>query len=76
MRGISLWLLRRQTVGIAADRRGRRAGSGLTGEPARHRAVFAALPTASSAYILAMRMGGDGRERRLAHLGDARWARC
>ena len=23
--------------------------------------LFAALPTASSAYILAMRMGGDGR---------------
>ncbi|GAA5163688.1 AEC family transporter [Viridibacterium curvum] len=33
---------------------------GLTGLPRDMAVLFAALPTASSAYILAMRMGGDG----------------
>lgn len=34
---------------------------GLTGIAFATAVIFAALPTASSAYILAMRMGGDGR---------------
>lgn len=34
---------------------------GLTGIPADVLLAYAALPTASSAYILAQRMGGDGR---------------
>jgi predicted permease len=34
---------------------------GLTGVYFATAVLFAALPTASSAYILAMRMGGDGR---------------
>ena len=33
---------------------------GLTGTAFVTAVLFAALPTASSAYILAMRMGGDG----------------
>ena len=33
---------------------------GLTGVAFATAVIFAALPTASSAYILAMRMGGDG----------------
>jgi hypothetical protein len=33
---------------------------GLAGLPLQVLVLFAALPTASSAYILAMRMGGDG----------------
>jgi predicted permease len=34
---------------------------GLTGLNYQIVVLFAALPTASSAYILAMRMGGDGK---------------
>jgi len=34
---------------------------GLPSEQARILLLFAALPTASAAYVLAMRMGGDGR---------------
>lgn len=34
---------------------------GLSDEQARILLLFAALPTASAAYVLAMRMGGDGR---------------
>ena len=34
---------------------------GLEGVAFQVAVAFAALPTASSAYILAMRMGGDGR---------------
>ena len=35
--------------------------SNNAGKLAELRVLFAALPTASSAYILATRMGGDGR---------------
>lgn len=35
-------------------------GLGVSGEALKVLILFAALPTASSAYILAMRMGGDG----------------
>jgi len=61
VRGISLWLLAVKLLAlpvIAAV-----VGSRLDLEGLNYQVVvlFAALPTASSAYILAMRMGGDGR---------------
>jgi hypothetical protein len=61
LRGISLWLLAVKLLAlplIAAV-----VGRLLGLEGLNHQVVvlFAALPTASSAYILATRMGGDGR---------------
>ncbi|MFZ1445963.1 MAG: AEC family transporter [Candidatus Dechloromonas phosphoritropha] len=61
VRGYSLWLLGVKLLAlplIAAS-----VGLLLGLEAMNYRVVvlFAALPTASSAYILAMRMGGDGR---------------
>ncbi len=61
VRGISLWLLAVKLLAlpvIAAV-----VGGLLDLEGLNYRVVvlFAALPTASSAYILATRMGGDGR---------------
>lgn len=61
VRGVSLWLLivklgALPLIAIAAGR-----ALGLDGLNFQVAVLFAALPTASSAYILAMRMGGDGR---------------
>jgi malonate transporter and related proteins len=61
VRGISLWLLAVKLLALPliAAVVGRLLGlDGLNYQVA---VLFAALPTASSAYILAMRMGGDGR---------------
>ncbi len=61
VRGISLWLLTVKLLAlpVIAIIVGRAVGlAGLNFQVA---VMFAALPTASSAYILAMRMGGDGR---------------
>jgi malonate transporter and related proteins len=61
VRGISLWLLAVKLLALPliAAVVGRLLGlEGLNYQVA---VLFAALPTASSAYILAMRMGGDGR---------------
>jgi len=61
MRGLSIWLLlvKLLALPIVAIWAGRYAG--LSGLNFQIVVLFAALPTASSAYILAMRMGGDGR---------------
>jgi len=61
VRGISLWLLAVKLLAlpVIAAVVGRQLG--LDGLNYRVVVLFAALPTASSAYILAMRMGGDGR---------------
>ncbi len=61
MRGLSAWLLvvKLMLLPLAAAFIGRWLGlEGLYWQIA---VLFAALPTASSAYILAMRMGGDGK---------------
>lgn len=61
VRGFSLWLLAVKlfALPLMAVVLGRYFGlSGLNYQVV---VLFAALPTASSAYILAMRMGGDGR---------------
>lgn len=61
VRAISLWLLAVKLLAlpVIAALVGYRLGlEGLNYQVA---VLFAALPTASSAYILAMRMGGDGR---------------
>jgi len=61
VRGISLWLLAVKLLAlpVIAAVVGRQLG--LDGLNYQVVVLFAALPTASSAYILAMRMGGDGR---------------
>ncbi len=61
VRGISLWLLAVKLLALPliAAVVGRLLG--LEGLNYQVVVLFAALPTASSAYILAMRMGGDGR---------------
>lgn len=61
VRGISLWLLAVKLLALPliAAVFGRLLG--LEGLNYQVVVLFAALPTASSAYILAMRMGGDGR---------------
>ncbi len=61
VRGISLWLLgvKLLALPVIAALVGRLFGLG--GVNYQVVVLFAALPTASSAYILAMRMGGDGR---------------
>ena len=61
VRGISLWLLAVKLLALPliAAVAGRLLG--LDGLNYQVVVLFAALPTASSAYILAMRMGGDGR---------------
>lgn len=61
VRGVSLWLLLVKLVAlplVAIVAASQFALDGLNYQVA---VLFAALPTASSAYILAMRMGGDGR---------------
>lgn len=61
VRGFSLWLLlvKLLALPLIAVVVGRQFG--LTDLNYQVVVLFAALPTASSAYILAMRMGGDGR---------------
>ncbi len=61
VRGISLWLLAVKLLAlpVIAAVVGRQLG--LDGLNYQVVVLFAALPTASSAYILAMRLGGDGR---------------
>ncbi len=61
MRVLSIWLLlvKLLALPVVAIWAGRYAG--LSGLNFQIVVLFAALPTASSAYILAMRMGGDGR---------------
>ncbi|MGE5471883.1 MAG: AEC family transporter [Bacteroidota bacterium] len=61
VRGISLWLLAVKLLAlpVMAAVVGRQLG--LDGLNYQVVVLFAALPTASSAYILAMRMGGDGK---------------
>ncbi|HJW26304.1 MAG TPA: AEC family transporter [Rhodocyclaceae bacterium] len=61
VRGVSLWLAAVKLVAlpVMAALIGRLAG--LSGIGYQIVVLFAAMPTASSAYILAMRMGGDGR---------------
>lgn len=60
-RGFSAWLVAVKLLALPAIALGIGAGLGLSGLNYQTVVLFAALPTASSAYILAMRMGGDGR---------------
>jgi len=61
VRGISLWLLAVKLLALPAMAAVTGHLLGLSDLNYRVAVLFAALPTASSAYILAMRMGGDGR---------------
>jgi hypothetical protein len=61
LRGISLWLFVVKLLVLPGVAAGVGLLLGLEGLNYRIAVLFAALPTASSAYILAMRMGGDGR---------------
>ena len=61
VRGISLWLLAVKLLALPLIAAGVGRLLGLDGLNYQVVVLFAALPTASSAYILAMRMGGDGR---------------
>ena len=61
VRAYSLWLLGVKLLALPLIALGVGALVGLSGLNYQVVVLFAALPTASSAYILAMRMGGDGR---------------
>lgn len=61
VRGLSLWLLAVKLLALPVLAAGIGRLAGLDGLNYQVVVMFAALPTASSAYILAMRMGGDGR---------------
>ena len=61
VRGISIWLLAVKLLALPLIAAGVGRLLGLDGLNYQVVVLFAALPTASSAYILAMRMGGDGR---------------
>lgn len=61
VRGISIWLLVVKLLALPLIAAGVGRLLGLDGLNYQVAVLFAALPTASSAYILAMRMGGDGR---------------
>lgn len=61
VRAVSLWLLAVKLLALPAIAVVAGAGLGLSGLNYQVVVLFAAMPTASSAYILAMRMGGDGR---------------
>jgi len=61
VRGFSIWLLGVKLLALPLIALGTGALLGLSGLNYQVVVMFAALPTASSAYILAMRMGGDGR---------------
>jgi hypothetical protein len=59
--GLSVWLLGVKLLALPLIAAAVGAQLGLGGLNYQIVVMFAALPTASSAYILAMRMGGDGR---------------
>ncbi len=61
VRGASLWIAAVKLVALPLATLGLAQIYGLEGLNFRIAVLFAALPTASSAYILAMRMGGDGK---------------
>jgi malonate transporter and related proteins len=61
VRGYSLWLLGVKLIALPLVAASVGLLLGLDAMNYRVVVLFAALPTASSAYILAMRMGGDGR---------------
>ena len=61
VRGIALWLLAVKLLALPVVAAVVGYWLGLEGLNYQVVVLFAALPTASSAYILAMRMGGDGR---------------
>ena len=61
VRGLSLWLVVVKLLALPLVALVVGPLLGLQGLAYRVAVLFAALPTASSAYILAMRMGGDGR---------------
>ena len=61
VRGLSAWLLAVKLIGLPVVTVFVGHWLGLSGLNYQVAILFAALPTASSAYILAMRMGGDGR---------------
>jgi predicted permease len=61
MRGLSLWLLGVKLLLVPLVAVQAAHWFGLSGLNFQIVVIFAAMPTASSAYILAMRMGGDGR---------------
>lgn len=61
VRGLSLWLLAVKLLALPLIAAGAGRLLGLDGLNYQVVVLFAALPTASSAYILATRMGGDGR---------------
>ena len=58
---ISLWLLAVKLLALPLIALGLGQWVGLSGLNLQIVVLFAAMPTASSAYILTMRMGGDGR---------------
>jgi hypothetical protein len=61
VRIFSLWLLAVKLFALPLIALGVGLWLGLSGLNLQIVVLFAAMPTASSAYILAMRMGGDGR---------------
>jgi predicted permease len=61
MRALSLWLLAVKLLALPLVAIVCGRWLGLSGLNFQIVVLFAAMPTASSAYILAMRMGGDGR---------------
>jgi len=61
VRGVSLWLVTVKLLALPLIAAVTGQWLGLQGLNYQVVVLFAALPTASSAYILAMRMGGDGR---------------
>lgn len=61
VRGLSIWLSLVKLLALPAIAAVLGRLAGLSGLAYQIVVLFAAMPTASSAYILAMRMGGDGR---------------
>jgi predicted permease len=61
VRGFSVWLVAVKLLALPLVALAVGAQLGLSGLNYQVAVLFAALPTASSAYILAMRMGGDGK---------------
>ncbi len=61
VQGLALWFLAVKLLALPVLALAGGAWLGLSGLNYQIAVLFAALPTASSAYILAMRMGGDGR---------------
>lgn len=59
---LSLWLLAVKLLVLPLLAAAMASHFGLVGLNFQSVVLFAAMPTASSAYILAMRMGGDGRK--------------